>query len=912
MEILRFMLLGVGTGGVYAMLAQGLVLVYRGSGLLNFSQGAIAMVGAFAYYECTSEHDLPLALGVVIALVICGALGALIHMLVLRQMQRSSALTRVIATLGITIALQAGAYLRYGHDPHPVKSIIPLKTVHVFSNQLGVGVNVLSIFGIGLVLTVVLALVYKRTAFGRITTAVAEKQRVAATLGHSPDLVASVNWALGAVIAGFGGILIAPILFLEPTQLVLLVLPAMAAALLGGFSSFSITFVVAVLLGVAQSLIGRYVSQVGWASAAPFIVVVVVLIVRGQVIPLRSHVLDRLPTVGTGRIRWGLLLVLYAIGAYLTISANLDWALAMTTTLSLAVICVSIVVVTGYAGQLSLAQTVIAGIGALIAAKSAGHVPFLVSLLIGAAGAMAAGFLVGIPALRTRGVTLAIATLGLGSALISVVLSNSAYTNGQGGTPVTNQKIFGWSIDPLFESNRYAFVTFTVLVLICIGVANLRRGATGRRLIALRSNERAAASLGLQSSTLKAYAFVLGAGVAGVGGVLYAFAQPTVVFNGTTDNFSVFASILIIAMTVAGGVGSVGGALLGSLMLAGGIVSQLLSGWHSINDYLPLIGGIGLVLVLMQGPDGLFEYNRLLLARTGSKLARFVPRVPWPHRAPDPLRSDETAVTVTPATLTVRGLSVSFGGIKAVQGVDLIIEPGKIHGLIGPNGAGKTTLIDAVTGFVKSSGSVMLGSVDLSKQTARARARLGISRSFQSLELFNDLTILENLVVACERHRPFRYLSDLFWPGRAKLSAAAIEAVKQFELADIIDKRPDGISFGQRKTVAIARAIAAAPPVLLLDEPAAGLNDHEAAELARLIRMVADDWNIGVLLVEHKVDLVTSISDTITVLDSGRVLAAGTPREVVASQAVIDAYLGSSAPIEQTKDEVAEGAGSVA
>jgi ABC-type branched-subunit amino acid transport system ATPase component/branched-subunit amino acid ABC-type transport system permease component len=914
MEILRFMLLGVGTGGVYAMLAQGLVLVYRGSGLLNFSQGAIAMVGAFAYYECTSEHGLPLALGVVIALVICGILGAAIHLLVLRQMQRSSALTRVIATLGITIALQAGAYLRYGHDPHPVKSIIPLTTVHVFSNQLGVGVNVLAIFGIGLALTIVLSIVYKRTAFGRITTAVAEKQRVAATLGHSPDLVASVNWALGAVIAGFGGILIAPILFLEPTQLVLLVLPAMSAALLGGFSSFSITFAMAVLLGVAQSLVGRYVHQVGWASAAPFIVVVIVLIVRGQVIPLRSHVLDRLPTVGSGRIRWGLVLVLYALGTYFTITANLDWALAMITTLSLAVICVSIVVVTGYAGQLSLAQTVIAGVGALVAAKCAGDVPFLVSLLVGAAGGMAAGFLVGIPALRTRGVTLAIATLGLGSALISVVLSNTHYTNGQGGTPVTNQKIFGWSIDPLFQSNRYAFVTFTVLVLICIGVANLRRGATGRRLIALRSNERAAASLGLQSSMLKAYAFILGAGVAGVGGVLYAFAQPTVVFNGTTDNFSVFASILIIAMTVAGGVGSVGGALLGSLLLAGGIVSQALSGWHSIDDYLPLIGGIGLVLVLMQGPDGLFEFNRLLLVRTGSKLARFVPRVSLPslpRRTHDPLRSQAAAVAVTPATLTVRGLSVSFGGIKALQGVDLVIEPGKIHGLIGPNGAGKTTLIDAVTGFVKSSGSVMLGSVDLSNQSARARARLGISRSFQSLELFNDLTILENLVVACERHRPFRYVSDLFLPGRAKLSAAAIEAVKQFELADIIDKRPDAISFGQRKTVAIARAIAAAPPILLLDEPAAGLNDHEAAELARLIRMVADDWNIGVLLVEHKVDLVTSISDTITVLESGRVLAAGTPREVVASQAVIDAYLGSSAPIEASTDDIAEGVGSV-
>jgi ABC-type branched-subunit amino acid transport system ATPase component/branched-subunit amino acid ABC-type transport system permease component len=915
MEILRFMLLGIGTGGVYAMLSQGLVLVYRGSGLLNFSQGAIAMVGAFAYYECTSEHGLPLWVGVVVALVICGVLGALIHILVLRQMQRSSALSRVIATLGITIALQAGAYLRYGHDPHQVKSIIPLKTVHVFSKQLGVGVNVLSIFGIGLVLTIVLTIVYKRTAFGRITTAVAEKQRVAATLGHSPDLVASVNWALGAVIAGLGGILISPILFLEPTQLVLLVLPAMAAALLGGFSSFPITFVVAIALGIAQSLIGRYVSQVGWASAAPFILVVVVLIWRGQVLPLRSHVLDRLPKVGSGRIRWGLLLVIYVVGTYITITSNLDWALAMITTLSLAVICVSIVVVTGYAGQLSLAQSVIAGVGALIAAKTAGHVPFLVSLLIGAAGAMAAGILVGIPALRTRGVTLAIATLGLGSALISLVLTNTSYTNGQGGIAVTNQKIFGWSIDPLFKSNRYAFVAFTVLVLVCIGVANLRRGATGRRLIALRSNERAAASLGLQSSALKAYAFVLAAGIAGVGGVLYAFAQPTVVFDGTTDNFSVFASILILAMTVAGGVGTVGGALIGSLMLAGGIVSQLLNGWSSINDYLPLIGGIGLVLVLMQGPDGLFEYNRLLLVKAGAKLSRFVPtlpRLPWPRHPHDPMRATETSVVVKPATLTVKGLSVSFGGIKALRDVDLVIEPGKIHGLIGPNGAGKTTLIDAVTGFVKSSGTVTLGSVDLSKLSARARARLGISRSFQSLELFDDLTILENLVVACERHRRFRYVTDLFWPGRARLSAAAVEAVRQFELGEVIDKRPDSISFGQRKTVAIARAIATAPPVLLLDEPAAGLNDQEAAELARLIRKVADEWKIGVLLVEHKVDLVTSISDTITVLESGRVLAAGTPREVVSTQAVIDAYLGSSAPLEATADDLAEGVGSVA
>jgi ABC-type branched-subunit amino acid transport system ATPase component/ABC-type branched-subunit amino acid transport system permease subunit len=899
MEIIRFVLLGIGTGAVYAMLAQGLVLVYRGSGLLNFSQGAIAMVGAFAYYECTSVHNLPLWVGLVVGLVICGVLGALIHLLVLRQMQRSSSLTRVIATLGVTIALQAGAYLRYGHDPHAVKSLISTQTVHIISGQLGIGWNIVAIFVIGLVLTVVLSLFYSRSSFGRVTTAVAEKQRVAATLGHSPDLVASVNWAIGGVLAGLAGILIAPILFLEPTQLVLLVLPAMSAALLGGFASFPLTFGVAVALGIAQSLIGRYVPQVGWSSAAPFIVVVLVLIWRGRVLPLRSHVLDRLPAVGSGKVRPWLVALLYAGGAYLTLSASLDWAIAMTTTLSLAVICLSIVVITGYAGQLSLAQTVLAGMGALAAAHSAGHVPFLVAVLIGAAVAGATGVLIGIPALRTRGVTLAIATLGLASALIALVLTNTSYTGGQTGIQVASPTLFGWKIDPLFYPNRYAFVTLTILVLLGLGVANLRRGATGRRLLAVRSNERAAAALGLPNSALKAYAFVLSAAIAGIGGVLNAFSQPSVVFNGTTDNFSVFAGILIVAMTVAGGVGYVGGAVIGSLLIAGGVVSQVLSGWSAVNDYLPLIGGIGLILMLMQGPDGLFAYNRQMLARAGSKLTRFVPKPAWlPRRRHDPLRATSAKVSVVPAALTVRGLSVSFGGIHAVEDVDLVVEPGKVHGVIGPNGAGKTTLIDAVTGFVRSSGTVTLGTVDLSRLKPRARSRAGVSRSFQSLELFNDLTIRENLVVASERHGPLRYITDLFWPGRPAFSPAALEAIRQFELVELIDKKPDSISFGRRKTVAIARAIAASPSVLLLDEPAAGLGDHEAGELARLIRMVADEWNVGVLLVEHKVDMVMAISDSVTVLESGRVLASGSPEDVMADPAVIDAYLGTATGAE--------------
>ncbi len=170
---------------------------------------------------------------------------------------------------------------------------------------------------------------------------------------------------------------------------------------------------------------------------------------------------------------------------------------------------------------------------------------------------------------------------------------------------------------------------------------------------------------------------MLSAFIAGIGGVLLAFAQPTVIFNGTTDDFSIFASILIMAMTVAGGVGFVGGAIIGSELIAGGIISQLLSGWNGVNNYLPLIGGVGLMR---------------------------------PHHT---LRNTAPALRIEPKALTVTGLSVAFGGIKALENVDLVVEPGKVHGLIGPNGAGKTTLIDAVTGFVRSHGTVVLGRDDM-------------------------------------------------------------------------------------------------------------------------------------------------------------------------------------------------------
>jgi ABC-type branched-subunit amino acid transport system ATPase component/ABC-type branched-subunit amino acid transport system permease subunit len=906
MEVIRFGLLGLATGAVYAMLAQGLVLVYRGSGLLNFSQGAFAMVGAYSYYEVTVRHGQSKWLGLFVAVVISAAAGALFHLVVLRQMRHASPLSRVIATLGFTVVLQAAAFLRYGQNPLSVPGLLSTRTVHVISHQLVLGVDDIEIFVIGALLTVVLTIVYRLTSIGRVTTAVAENQLAASSLGHSPDVVASFNWALGSALAGLGGVLIAPIIFLEPTQLVLLVLPAMAAALIGKFASFPITFGVALGIGVVESEISRYVTSPGWPTAVPFLVVIVLLVIRGQALPLRSFVLERLPAVGTGRIRPVPVALVFLVVAALSLHAGSDWATSMASTFAFAIICLSIVVITGYGGQLSLAQGVLAGVGALAAAKLAPHMPFILALVLAAAITAVVGAVVGIPALRTRGVTLAIATLGLGAAISAVVLGNQSYTGGVSGIEVPTPHIFGWNIDPFAHTNRYAFFSLVVLLLLSLAVANLRRGPTGRRLVAVRSNERAAASLGVSGAWSKTYAFVLGAAIAAVGGVLLAFLQSSVEVS-QTDTFTVFTCILLVGVTVAGGVGSVGGALLGSTLLTGGIASKLFGGWSEFDEYLPLIGGVLLIAVLIFGPDGVFEMNRRLLEPVTARLEGAGSRLHRARKRPETVRrSPAAAEKVVAKAMVVRGLTVDFGGVRALDHVTLEVRPGEVHGLIGPNGAGKTTLIDAISGFVRvREGTTDLGDRPLDGLSPTARAGHGLCRSFQSLELFDDLTVLENLAVASEHASWTRWVLDLVRPSPVVLGAAALDALHQFDLVDLVDRKPGQISFGQRKTVAIARAVATSPSVLLLDEPAAGLNDQEADELATLIRHLARDWGIGVLLVEHKVDMIMSISDRVTVLDHGRVLTSGTPGEVQADDRVITAYLGTPASVS---DEAAPGA----
>ena len=243
------------------------------------------------------------------------------------------------------------------------------------------------------------------------------------------------------------------------------------------------------------------------------------------------------------------------------------------------------------------------------------------------------------------------------------------------------------------------------------------------------------------------------------------------------------------------------------------------------------------------------------------------------------------------ALLDVHGLGVRFGGVRALDDVDLTVGEGALIGLIGPNGAGKTTLIDALTGFVPASGRITFAGRRISGLPAHRRARAGLGRSWQSVELFDDLTIMENLRVAADRQRPREMLSELVRPRRTAAEAGVVEALGLLEIGDLADRMPTELTQGQRKLAGVARALAARPRLVCLDEPAAGLDTNESVMLGRHLRRIVDGGT-SMLLVDHDMDLVFGSCDLVYVLEFGRVIAVGPPAEVRADREVIAAYLG--------------------
>jgi len=909
-DFVRFFLLGLGPAGIYALLAVGIVLVYRGSGVVNFGAGGFALVGSMVYYEIDHRGG-PLAFGIVAAIAVTAVLGVLVQVLMLRPMRGSSPLTRVVATLGIAAAAELGAKWHYGPQSRFVSSFLPTTGVHVGGAV--VGADRLIILGISVVLTGLLWAGFRWTLFGIATTGVAENPRATACLAWSPTHIAAINWALGGALGGLAGVLLVPIVGFAPTSFTLLIVPALAVALIAQFRSFPLALLGGVTVGVLESestlahskhpdnLLGIF-PTFGLSSSVPFLLIIILMVVRGRALPIRGEIMDRMPRLGMAIPRPRTLVPFLCAVGISVLFLNNTWVSAISLSATIAVIALSLVVVTGYAGQLSLAQFALAGVAALVSARlaDAAGLTFLLAGAIGVAVTVLVGMVTALPAVRVRGVNLAVITMALALVINSSVLSNTEWNGGAiRGTRVPDPTIFGLNVQSVLSPERWALVCLVALVISALVVSNLRRNRSGRRLIAIRDNERAAASLGVNVFVSKLYAFGLGGALAGVAGVLLAFRTTSVDFSA----FEPLQSIEILLLTVIGGIGFIAGAVVAGSGVSGGLAEQVIGTATNIDAAFRFILALLFLVAIVIHPDGIADhFSRHVTPHIRDLLGRRRRGGERKRPAADEAPSDAGAVTrVTPKTLAVRDLTVRFGGVTALDRLSFEVLPGEVVGLIGPNGAGKTTVIDAVTGLLRHyEGVVSVNGTAIDGLKAAGRAGAGVTRSFQSLELFEDLSVRDNLRVAADDGGITHLFQDLLRPRHQELSSAVSAVVKEFDLSGVLDRLPAELSYAQRRTVAVARAVASNPSILLLDEPAAGLDAVARGELERLIRRLAEDWGMAVLLIEHDVALVMRTCDRVLALNFGRLIASGTAQETRHNDAVITAYLGEEIHYDQS------------
>ena len=886
--VLQLAITGLGSGAATALLALGLVLVYRGSGVLNFAQGAIATVAAYTFLVLLDE-DWPMAAAAVVAVLVATAVGLAFELLVLRKLRTAPPMARVIATIGLLVALIAVIPMIFGNDWRAPVEIVDRTAYRLpFGDPAYVLPNDRLVFIlVACGATAILWAIYRFTTFGRATRALAENERAVTLLGYSPDTLSMINWGAGAALAGGAGVLLASLVQQTPMAYTLVLGGAIAAALIANFRSFGITLAACLVLGSVQAVVGSFGPTLtdlttisGWGDLVPLVVIVVVMVVRGRSIPIRGALLETvLPAAPAIRRPARFVGVALAIGVVWMLLVPSGWVAPSVVTLIGGMTCLSLVVLTGYLGQISLAQMLLAGSGAFFAARFAGAagVPFPLPLLIGGLGAVLIGWLLALPALRVRGINLAVVTMVAAFAADAAFFADFRLAYGD---RFPGPSLFGLSMDPIADPRTFAIMVLVVVLLACAGVAWLRRSGTGLRLLAVRANERGASALGLSSARAKLIAFGFSAFIAGVGGALLGYQAQQLSY----DNFGAFLSLVIVSIAYMAGIGAIPSAFVGGLLVSGGLLAYFLHFEGFAGQIVQVLGGVGVMITAVVHPNGI----ALLPQDIRHKLAERRAKRAWAAPASEvgePPAADVPVDAVVPfrkenaRPLVAEHLVLSYGAVTAVRDVSLVVPPGQLVGLIGPNGAGKTSTIDALTGFAPGArGSVMLGDERIDGWSAHRRSRAGLVRTFQGLEIFDDLTVAENIEVARS--------------GAGRQGTVTVASVLDlFGLGAQADRLAVHLSQGERRLLALARALACSPDVLVLDEPAAGLDTEESHHLGRLLRKVVDS-GVGILLVDHDMSLVLSVCDHVVVLDFGAVIASGPPTTIRKDDLVLTAYLG--------------------
>jgi ABC-type branched-subunit amino acid transport system ATPase component/branched-subunit amino acid ABC-type transport system permease component len=951
--VISILIAGVVTGSVYGLIAVGLVLTYNTSGIFNFAYGALGTVAVYIFYVVSQDWHLPVGLALFLATIgIAVLLGVVLEKLA-GKLSAATLAAQIAATVGLLLVVEAAAELIFGVNTVPFPSFLPQGGISVAGTDISY-TDIITL-GLSVAATIGLNVFLRRSRLGTSMRAVVENSDLLSLSGTDPRFIRRLAWTIGTLLVACSALLLAPGIGLSATNLTSLMLFGFGAAAIAGFRNLNLAWLGGIAIGVPQALLTRYISSTSilgnLAATLPYLALFIVILfyprakVRLGANPHAIRAGDSKP-MSTRRVLALSTVLLVILGFVPVFSAT--YVTAWAATMAEVILLLSLGLLVRMSGQVSLCQVTFAAIGVVAFAKLTGsaHLPWGIALILAGLIVVPVGMLVAIPAARLSGVYLALGTLGLGLTVQNLFYQSSwMFGASDLGVQVPAPKLSWLTIG---TPTGIYYLVLICAVIAAVLVTIVGRSRLGRLLRSASDAPIGLETLGTNITAIRLLVFGLSAFLAAVSGALLGVVYSDV--NGLSFDPSTSLLYLVLIVIV------VGDAPWYALVAAVGVgVIPTYVTFGSLPYYLEIVFGLSAIVVGYR--DGAMHrrttrkqskwasFPSVLIARLGSvdvakwagtqvSVRRHARRpsggtlqfdgaasgAPASRAAVDgaeskftdslPLApSGSTAASASvdggPTTpcndspmLEVAGLTVRFGGLVAVDNVDIRVDQGGLIGLIGANGAGKTSVFNACSGLLRpAGGAVLYGGREINHRSSSWRARNGLGRTFQHLQLFDSLTVEENVRLGREAAMAgWNPVSMLISSSgqRNEVRHRAEEALDLCDLNAARGERVGNLPTGTRRLVELARCLAGGFRIILLDEPSAGLDSTETRAFGGILNRAASDGQVGVLLVEHDMEFVMSVCSYIYVLNFGKLIFEGTPEDVRSSASVQNAYLGPS------------------